>query len=103
MDHDSLVISNIDDDDDRATSKKKMVFITGRVHPGESPSSFVCQGNSGTEWEHWMTMSTGIIDYLMSDDPGAVVLRKSLIFKISKSLDVEVWQSVLVYSSNAKP
>lgn len=25
-------------------SKKRMVFVTARVHPGETPSSFVCQG-----------------------------------------------------------
>ena len=25
-------------------AKTKMVFITSRIHPGESPSSYVCQG-----------------------------------------------------------
>jgi hypothetical protein len=33
--------------------KQKMVFITSRVHPGETPSSFVCQGrsvNPATSW-----------------------------------------------------
>ena len=25
-------------------TRRKMVFITARVHPGESPSSYVCQG-----------------------------------------------------------
>ncbi|CAG07975.1 unnamed protein product, partial [Tetraodon nigroviridis] len=23
---------------------KKLVFLTARVHPGESPASFICQG-----------------------------------------------------------
>jgi len=26
--------------------RQKVVFITARVHPGESPASFVCQGNT---------------------------------------------------------
>ncbi|EQB77429.1 hypothetical protein CB1_000365002 [Camelus ferus] len=28
----------------REGAEQKVVFITGRVHPGETPSSFVCQG-----------------------------------------------------------
>jgi hypothetical protein len=32
----------------REGSEKKVIFITGRVHPGETPSSFVCQGKLGT-------------------------------------------------------
>jgi len=27
-----------------AGKKRRMVFITARVHPGESPASLVCQG-----------------------------------------------------------
>ena len=30
----------------REGAEQKVVFITGRVHPGETPSSFVCQGKS---------------------------------------------------------
>jgi len=29
---------------DEAGKKCRMVFITARVHPGESPASLVCQG-----------------------------------------------------------
>ena len=25
-------------------SKAKVILITGRIHPGESPSSYVCEG-----------------------------------------------------------
>lgn len=27
--------------------EKKLVFLTARVHPGESPASFICQGKVG--------------------------------------------------------
>lgn len=30
----------------QAKKKKKIVFVGARVHPGETPSSYVCQGNS---------------------------------------------------------
>lgn len=52
--------------------KHHMVFVTSRVHPGESPASLVCQG---------------LIDYLMSSDPGAKVLRDHIIFKIIPMLN----------------
>ena len=51
------------------SARAKMVFITARVHPGESPSSFVCQG---------------LIEQLISDSPEAKLLRENIIFKIGK-------------------
>ncbi|XP_028642761.1 cytosolic carboxypeptidase 6 isoform X1 [Grammomys surdaster] len=56
----------------REGSDKKVIFITGRVHPGETPSSFVCQG---------------IIDFLVSQHPIARVLREHLVFKIAPMLN----------------
>ncbi|XP_021016668.1 cytosolic carboxypeptidase 6 isoform X1 [Mus caroli] len=56
----------------REGSEKKVIFITGRVHPGETPSSFVCQG---------------IIDFLVSQHPIARVLREHLVFKIAPMLN----------------
>ncbi|XP_035554990.1 cytosolic carboxypeptidase 6 isoform X13 [Canis lupus familiaris] len=56
----------------REGAEKKVVFITGRVHPGETPSSFVCQG---------------IIDFLISQHPIAHVLREHLVFKIAPMLN----------------
>ncbi|KAH0509162.1 Cytosolic carboxypeptidase 6 [Microtus ochrogaster] len=56
----------------RDGAEKKVVFITGRVHPGETPSSFVCQG---------------IIDFLVSQHPIARVLREHLVFKIAPMLN----------------
>uniref|UniRef100_A0AVJ2 ATP/GTP binding protein-like 4 n=2 Tax=Homo sapiens TaxID=9606 RepID=A0AVJ2_HUMAN len=56
----------------REGAEQKVVFITGRVHPGETPSSFVCQG---------------IIDFLVSQHPIACVLREYLVFKIAPMLN----------------
>ncbi|XP_064521336.1 BEN domain-containing protein 5 isoform X4 [Pseudopipra pipra] len=53
-------------------AEQKVVFITARVHPGETPSSFVCQG---------------IIDFLVSHHPIAKVLRDHLVFKIAPMLN----------------
>lgn len=52
--------------------KQKVVYITSRVHPGETPSSFVCQG---------------VIDFLVSNHPIAKILREHLIFKIIPCLN----------------
>uniref|UniRef100_A0A3B5LTP6 AGBL carboxypeptidase 4 n=1 Tax=Xiphophorus couchianus TaxID=32473 RepID=A0A3B5LTP6_9TELE len=52
--------------------EKKLVFLTARVHPGESPASFVCQG---------------VIDFLVSHHPVAQILRDHVIFKIVPMLN----------------
>lgn len=51
---------------------KKVLFFTARVHPGETPASFVCQG---------------IISFLISDHPIAQTLRDHLVFKIVPMLN----------------
>ncbi|KFO20911.1 Cytosolic carboxypeptidase 6 [Fukomys damarensis] len=56
----------------REGAEQKVIFITGRVHPGETPSSFVCQG---------------IIDFLVSHHPIACILREHLVFKIAPMLN----------------
>ncbi|XP_071846417.1 cytosolic carboxypeptidase 6-like isoform X2 [Apostichopus japonicus] len=67
---DMLTITNPDNIDDQV--KKRVIFITARVHPGESPASFVCQG---------------LIDFLISPHPVAKVLRDHIIFKIVPMLN----------------
>ncbi|KAK7101062.1 cytosolic carboxypeptidase 6-like [Littorina saxatilis] len=52
--------------------KQKIVYITARVHPGETPSSFVCQG---------------VIDFLVSNHPISKILREHLVFKIIPCLN----------------
>lgn len=51
---------------------KKGVFVTARVHPGESNASY---------------MVKGLIDYLLSDCKEAALLRKKFVFKIVPMLN----------------
>ena len=56
----------------RENTKCKVVFFTARVHPGETPSSFVCHG---------------IISFLISEHPIAQVLRDHIVFMIVPMLN----------------
>lgn len=47
--------------------KQRVVIIVSRIHPGDAPTSYVCQG---------------IIDFLISNHPVAVCLRDVVVFKI---------------------
>uniref|UniRef100_A0A1I8F176 Peptidase_M14 domain-containing protein n=1 Tax=Macrostomum lignano TaxID=282301 RepID=A0A1I8F176_9PLAT len=67
---DLLTVSHPDNLTDEA--QKRVVFITARVHPGETPASFVCQG---------------LIDFLVSSHPIAKQLRDYLVFKIIPMLN----------------
>ena len=51
---------------------KKSIFISSRVHPGETVSSLIMEG---------------IIDFLLSSDSTAVTLRKKFIFKLIPMLN----------------
>ncbi|XP_076046739.1 cytosolic carboxypeptidase-like protein 5 [Oratosquilla oratoria] len=46
---------------------KKVVFVSARVHPGETPSSFVFNG---------------FLNFILSNDPRAVKLRDKFVFKL---------------------
>ncbi|XP_054706973.1 cytosolic carboxypeptidase 6-like [Uloborus diversus] len=52
--------------------KKKIVIVGARIHPGETPSSYVCQG---------------MIQFLVSDHPVAKMLRDHVIFKFIPMLN----------------
>ncbi len=52
--------------------QRKGVFISARVHPGESNASW---------------MMKGVIDFLLSDTPEATVLRDQFVFKIIPMLN----------------
>ena len=58
--------------DPNSVERKKTVFITARVHPGETPAQYICQG---------------IMDLLVSDTAEAKLLRKYLVFKIIPMLN----------------
>ncbi|CAI6353083.1 unnamed protein product [Macrosiphum euphorbiae] len=49
------------------TEKVHVVVILGRVHGSETPSSYVCQG---------------IIEFLISNHPAVVRLRKKVVFQL---------------------
>ncbi|XP_060516211.1 cytosolic carboxypeptidase 6 [Cylas formicarius] len=53
-------------------SKRRVVAIMARVHPGESPASFVCQG---------------LLELLISCNSIAAILREHVIFKIIPMLN----------------
>lgn len=53
------------------TKQKRVIFITARVHPGESPSSYVCEG---------------LMEYLLENTPEAKALRDHIVFKFSNNL-----------------
>ena len=66
-----LIITNFTDSPD-TLSRKKAIIFTGRVHPGESNSSYIIQG---------------LIEFLLSNDPRAESLRRHFIFKIVPMLN----------------
>ena len=53
-------------------SERSAVILTARVHPGESNSSFIIEG---------------VIDYLLSQEEGARLLRNRYVFKIVPMLN----------------
>ncbi len=52
--------------------RKKVCIVTARVHPGETPSSYVCQG---------------FIEFIISEHPIARVLRDNIVFYIVPMLN----------------
>ena len=70
-DCDLLTITNFDDPPE-ATRAKKGVFLSARVHPGETVSSWCMKGT---------------IEFLLSEHPDAVVLRQNFVFKIVPMLN----------------
>jgi len=66
-----LIITNLLSSQDEIAERNAIV-ISSRVHPGESNASFIMEG---------------IIDFLMSNAPEALVLRDRYVFKIVPMLN----------------
>ena len=58
----------------RSKKYKPVVVVSSRVHPGETVSSFMCEG---------------LIQYLLSDSPSAIQLRERCVFIIVPMLNVD--------------
>ncbi|TNV86432.1 hypothetical protein FGO68_gene10605 [Halteria grandinella] len=68
---DMLIITNFLSKSDQIADRPA-VILTARVHPGESNSSYIMEG---------------LIEYLISTDPGAKLLRDRFVFKIVPMLN----------------
>jgi murein tripeptide amidase MpaA len=68
---DMLIVTTFNSDYEEI-KKRKGIVISGRVHPGESGSSY---------------MVKGIIDYLVGPSLGAKLLRDTFVFKIVPMLN----------------
>lgn len=66
-----LIITNFLSKSDQIADRPA-VILTARVHPGESNSSYIMEG---------------LIEYLISTDPGAKLLRDRFVFKIVPMLN----------------
>eukprot|EP00501_MAST-03F_sp_TOSAG23-6_P001389 GSMAST32.ASY1.ANO1.1445.1 assembled CDS len=61
-------------------NKRYYVCISGRVHPGETPASYIF---------HYTWMMDGFLSFIVSNEKDAVELRKHIIFKVVPMLNVD--------------
>ena len=74
---------NEDDGCKEEKKGKRIVMVMARQHPGESPSSYVVQGESLDKQIIFITqIFSGLIDFLVSKHKIAKQLRQKLIFKV---------------------
>lgn len=66
-----LIITNFYSSD-KEIAKRKSIILTGRVHPGESNSSFIMEG---------------MIDFLVANDKASTYLRDNFVFKVVPMLN----------------
>ncbi|XP_063681851.1 cytosolic carboxypeptidase 6-like [Bolinopsis microptera] len=66
------IITITSPDNIHPTKQKRVIFITARVHPGESPSSYVCEG---------------LMEFILEDTPEAKALRDHIVFKFVPMLN----------------
>ena len=69
------------DGKDKRNAKKRVVMVMSRQHPGESPASYVVQGQGEKKYNDKFSF-LGLIDFLVSKHSIAKQLRERLIFKV---------------------
>lgn len=69
--------------------KRRYVFLTARVHPGESNSSWMMHGErkGARTFKYNAIFLKGAITFLLSDHPEAVRLRELIVFKLIPMLN----------------
>ena len=68
-----LIITDFQATDEKL-AEREAIILSARVHPGETPASFVMEG---------------VIDFLLSNDAKAKQLRSSFVFKIVPMLNAD--------------
>eukprot|EP01028_Stygiella_incarcerata_P002886 TRINITY_DN15514_c0_g1_i1.p1 TRINITY_DN15514_c0_g1~~TRINITY_DN15514_c0_g1_i1.p1 ORF type:complete len:436 (+),score=63.39 TRINITY_DN15514_c0_g1_i1:75-1382(+) len=70
---DLLTITSPESEETTPLRERKIVVVTARVHPGETPASWVCQG---------------FLDFILGgSDPRAQLLRDHIVFKVVPCLN----------------
>jgi murein tripeptide amidase MpaA len=70
-DCDMIIITNFSSNAEDI-AERPAVILTSRVHPGESNASYIIEG---------------LIDYLISNEQGAEILRRKFVFKVVPMLN----------------
>ena len=70
-DCDMIIVTNFESEQE-AIAERPAVILTGRIHPGESNSSWIVEG---------------LIDFLVGNDAHAAALRNRFVFKIVPMLN----------------
>ena len=78
--------------------KKRTILVMARLHPGESPASYVVQGMPPHEEtrSRIFVFISGLMDFLVSKHKIAAELREKLIFKVSLSLSSSIVRTHLI-------
>lgn len=86
---DLLTVTSFDREDLKRNPlcDRPYIIVSGRVHPGESNSSWVMHGKCSSCRAVLCLLWSGFLDFLLSDDTSAMELRRTFIFKVIPMLN----------------